>query len=328
MIAPKLKPGDELSIVAPSKSLSILSNELVTLAADKLIELGFKVTYGRNARTIDNFLSSPVKARVEDLHEAFLDSHVKGILTVVGGFNTNQMLGYIDYNIVRQNPKVVCGYSDITALTNAIYAQTGLVTYSGPYFSTFSMKKGLDYVVEYFRKCLMSEEPFEVLPSPAWSDDSWYKDQENREFIPNDGYVVINEGEAEGIIIGGNLSTFSLLQGTRYMPKPNSAVLFLEDDSFAGGRFDKVFDRYLQPIIQQSRFENVKGIVLGRWQKGCDMNIDKLRKIISTKGELKNIPVIYGVDFGHTTPLITFPIGGTVSIAAKGGKAEIKIEEH
>ncbi|MGQ0515407.1 LD-carboxypeptidase, partial [Bacillus sp. D-CC] len=137
---------------------------------------------------------SSISSRVQDLHEAFRDPNVKAILTTLGGYNSNGLLKHLDYHLIRENPKFFCGYSDITALNNAIYTKTGLVTYSGPHFSSFGMEKGLEYTTDYFLKCLTSNETIEVLPSEIWSDDSWYIDQENREFIKNEGYVSIHEG--------------------------------------------------------------------------------------------------------------------------------------
>ena len=103
-------------------------------------------------------------------------------------------------------------------------------------------------------KCLTSNEPIEVLPSETWSDDSWYIDQKNREFIKNKGYVSIQEGEATGDIIGGNMSTFNLLQGTPYMPNLKDKILFIEEDSLTGTSTLKTFDRYLHSLMQQTRF--------------------------------------------------------------------------
>lgn len=102
-------------------------------------------------------MSSSIKSRVEDLHDAYKDKSIKAIFTVIGGFNSNQLLKYLDYDLIKGNPKILCGYSDITALTNAITAKTGIVSYSGLHFSTWAMKKEFEYNLEYFRKCLMNE---------------------------------------------------------------------------------------------------------------------------------------------------------------------------
>src|SRR5699024_2083738 len=155
------------------------------------------------------------------------DKNVKAILTVIGGYNVNQILDYIDYDLIKENPKIICGFSDITALTNAIYAKAGMITYSGPHFSSFGMKKGFEYTEKYFKKMLMQSESIEIESSNEWSNDSWFKNQENRTFIKNVGMKIINEGEAEGKIIGGNLCTLNLLQGTEYMPDLEETILFI-----------------------------------------------------------------------------------------------------
>ena len=136
---------------------------------------------------------------------------------------------------------------------------------------------------------------------------------------------MINEGEAEGIILGANLSTFRLLQGTEYFPDLGNSVLFIEDDCES---LPHHFDRDLQSLIHLSQFRGIRGIVIGRFQKESKMSDEILTEIIKTKKELDHIPVITGLDFGHTDPKITFPIGGEVSIDVKEGKVLIKIRKH
>ncbi len=328
MITPqKLKQGDEIRIIAPARSLSLLSEELIELAKNNFEKQGFKITFSKNCKEKDVFMSSSIKSRVNDLHEAFSDKKVKAIFTVIGGFNSNQILKHLDYDLIKSNPKILCGYSDITALSNAITAKTGLITYSGLHFSTWGMKKEFEYNLEYFRKCLVEEDEFEVKPSKTWSDDPWYKDQDNRNHIENEGFIILNKGKAEGLIFGGNLCTFNLLQGTEFMPNISNSILFIEDDDMAGDYFGVEFDRNLQSLIHQPNFEKVKGIVIGRFQKNTDMNLEKLKYIIATKKELENIPIIANVDFGHTNPLLTFPIGGTVKLKVKN-EVELKITKH
>lgn len=329
MIIPKkLQPGDEIRIIAPAMSLSLLREETSNLAKENLEKQGFKVSFSKNCKENDVFLSSSIKSRVEDLHEAFKDTNVKAIFTVIGGFNSNQILKYLDYALIKNNPKILCGYSDITALANAITAKTGMITYSGLHFSTWAMKKEFEYNLEYFKKCLVNKTNFSIESSKTWSDDFWYKDQENRNIEKNDGYVVINEGEAEGKILGGNLCTFNLLQGTEFMPNISNSIFFIEDDDMAGNSFGVEFDRNLQSLIHQPNFDKVKGIVIGRFQKNTDMTIEKLKYIIKTKEELKKIPILANADFGHTNPMITFPIGGTAKISVNNSKVKLEILQH
>ena len=318
MIPDKLKAGDEVRVIAPSRSMKIINNETREIATKRLTDLGLKVTFGKNTEICDDFTSSPIDARIEDLHDAFKDKNVKAILTVIGGFNSNQLLTHIDYELIKNNPKILCGFSDITALSNAIYAKTGLVTYSGPHYSSFGMKYGFDYTLDYFKKMLFENNEIEIKSSDVWSNDAWFINQEERNFFKNHEMFVINEGEASGTIIGGNLSTLALLFGTEYMPKfEKDTILFIENDSTVSGSIYLVeFDRILQSLIHQPGFNNVRGIVLGRAEKNCDMNPDKWKLMIKNKEELKNIPIIADADFGHTTPIFTFPIGGNATLKA------------
>jgi len=322
---PKLQVGDEVRIIAPSRSLAIFSPEVREIANKRFEKLGLQLSFGKHVEEKDDFASSPIEFRVEDLHDAFGDAHVKAILTVVGGFNSNQLLTYLDWDLIRNNPKIFCGYSDITALNNAIFAKTGLVTYSGPHYSTFGQKLHFDYTLEYFQKGLFSDAPFEIHPSPQWSDDAWYKNQEERNLIKNGGFLVIHEGQASGTIIGGNLCTLNLLQGTEYFPSLTDTVLFLEDDEES---LPHTFDRDLQSLIHQPGFQDVKGMVIGRFQKGSKMTNEILQKIMMSKKELDHIPIIANVDFGHTDPKITFPVGGEVQLIAQHHTVQLEIIKH
>lgn len=327
MIPKKLKEGDEVRVIAPSRSMTILGEDCKKIATERLEALGLKVTFGKYVMEADeDYLIASAQHRAEDLNEAFKDKNVKAILTVIGGFNSNQILDLIDYEAIKENPKIFCGFSDITALSNSIYAKTGLVTYSGPHYSSFGMLKGFEYELEYFKKMFFSDEEFEVVSSKEWSDDLWFIDQENREFIPNDGMFVINEGKAEGEIVGGNLCTLNLLQGTKYMPNIENKILFLEDDNMVGKIFLMEFDRNLQSLIHTPEFKTVKALVLGRAEKDCIMTKEKWIKMIKNKPELQNIPVIAGVDFGHTTPIIAFPIGGKARLEAKDNNIKLFIK--
>lgn len=322
----KLRPGDEIRVIAPSRSLAIISDETRRIANDRFAELGLKLSFGKHVEECDAFSSSSVASRVEDLHEAFQDPNVKGILTVVGGFNSNQLLRDIDWDIIRNNPKIFCGFSDITALSNAIFAKTGLVTYSGTHYATFGMKLYFEYVQDYFKKCLMQDAPYEVEPSREWTDDLWFLDQTARKAIKNEGWWILQEGQATGPTLGGNLCTLNLLQGTEFMPTLTDNVLFLEDDAES---LPHHFDRDLVSLIQQPGFEQVKAIIIGRFQQESKMSRELLETLISTKKELKGLPVIANVDFGHTNQLITYPIGGEVDVLASyDGQSHIKITKH
>lgn len=325
IIPNKLQKGDVIRVITPSLSLSIISQEVRDIAKSRFDELGFELSFGEHVEGKDVFASSSIESRIADLHHAFSDKNVKAVLTVIGGFNSNQLLNFIDWKLIRNNPKIFCGFSDITVLNNSLFAKTGLVTYSGPHYSTFGQKLYFDYTLDYFKKCLMNSEEFDVVPSTDWSDDKWYKNQEKRKLFSNEGFWILNEGEAEGTILGANLCTFNLLQGTQYMPDIKGTILFLEDDYESQPQH---FDRDLQSLIHLPDFKEVRGIVIGRFQEKSNITLDLLRKIILSKKPLANIPVIGNVDFGHTDPKITFPIGGSVSLVTAEDKAKLHIKEH
>jgi muramoyltetrapeptide carboxypeptidase LdcA involved in peptidoglycan recycling len=324
----KLKSGDHVRVITPARSFAMIPKEQREISTSRFQAMGLRVSFGKYIEECDEFKSSTAEHRLEDLHDAFSDKSINAILTVIGGFNSNQLLKYIDYDLIRKNPKIFCGYSDITALQNAIFAKTGLVAYSGPHFSSFAMKQRFDFTLNHFKRCLFEAGPFELKPSENWSDDQWYMDQEKRNFIPNPGIAVVNPGNANGTIVGGNLCTFNLLHGTEFMPSLKDTVLFIEDDEAYGAMTDFEVDRNLQSIIHLPDFSGVKALVIGRFQKASEMSLEKITRIVSTKRELKSIPVIYGLDFGHTDPCLTFPIGGSIEIDAKAGEAKMRITEH
>lgn len=321
----KLKRGDKIAVIAPSKSFSILSPTIIKIANQRFNELGLEVVFGKHLNECDEFNSSSVQSRVDDLHWAFSDSSIKGIFCALGGFNCNQLLQYIDWNLIKNNPKIFCGYSDITALQNAILAKTGLVTYSGRNYSGFGQLINFEYTFNYTRKCFFDDSPIEVLSSTVWSDDAWHLYQQNCNLIQNEGMYSIVQGQSLGTIIGGNLITLQALQGTEYFPNLQDSILFLEDDYELKPHH---FDRALQSLCLLPDFKHVKGLVIGRSQKVSGITKELLHKIVTTKKELLSIPVIAGVDFGHTSPMITFPIGGQVSIDAGQHGVKIVIIKH
>jgi muramoyltetrapeptide carboxypeptidase len=325
IFAPKLRRGSSVRVVAPSRSLAIIGTEVRELAEQRLSALGLTLSFGDNVEVIDEFSSSPVSDRLADLHAAFADPSVDGVLTVIGGFSSNQLLSGIDYDLVAAHPKVLCGFSDITALSNALFAKTGLVGYSGPHYSTFGMKLHLEYTVAAFRACVMDEAVIELTPSPTWSDDEWWADQDSRKLEDSSGWWVLQEGEAEGTIVGGNLCTFNLLQGTPFMPGLEGAIVFVEDDNQVKP-WD--FDRDLVSLLQQPAFDRVGGLVIGRFQRATGMTRELLTRIVASKVELAHLPVLANVDLGHTTPTVTFPIGGTAQLRARHPEPRLAVTRH
>lgn len=323
-----LNKNDKIAVFAPSRSMKIISADCQKIATERLNSLGLNVVYSKNVyASRPNYDSGTIEERIEDLHNIFLDKSIKGALTVVGGFNVNQILPYIDFELIKHNPKVLCGFSDITALFNAIYTKTGMMTFYGPHFSSFGMEQGFEYTYNYFNQMICNDEVVEIKSSNEYSDDFWFINQTDRVFIKNEGMFAINKGEAYGTLVGGNLCTLNLLQGTEYMPSLKDKILFLEDDDIVGDNFFREFDRNLVSLMQLPDFKYVKGIIVGRAQKRCEMNREKWKTIFDKK-ELKNIPIIADMNFGHTTPIATIPIGGFCKIQASSDGVKVQMSKH
>ena len=252
-----LNAGDEIRVIAPSYSGKMIPDAVWNLATKRLNDLGFKVTFGKYVKEMDLMESSSIEHRLEDLHEAFADKKVNGIMCAIGGYNSNFLLDSIDWQLIKDNPKFIGGMSDITVLCNAIYAMTGMETYQMPNFRNFGQKLGFEYSDEYFKKVAIGNKAVEVLPANDWSDDKWTKNQEKRKFIKNEGWWVLNEGRVRGIAIGGNLCSLNLLQGTKYMPDLKEKIIFIEDDSMSTvGEFS----RNLRSLMHVDGAAGVRGV--------------------------------------------------------------------
>lgn len=322
----KLRKGDGVRVIAPAHTLAMpfINSQVRDIAAARMKSLGLKVSYGKYVNESDVFQSSTVEHRIEDFNDALKDPSVQLLHAVIGGFNSNQMLRDLDYTLFRKARKALCGFSDITALLNALYARTGVVTYLGPLFFSFGEKLNFEYADEQFRHCLIDSGPFAIRPSPRWSNDRWAGKQDERTFSPTE-YWAIHPGKAEGSIVGGNLCTFNLLQGTEYFPDLDGTIVLAEDDDTVP---PWTFDRDLQSLIHQPGFKDVVGLAIGRFQPGSEMTLEKLTRIIETKPELKGLPVLANMDFGHTTPTATYPIGGTGRLFSETSDPRLEITRH
>jgi muramoyltetrapeptide carboxypeptidase LdcA involved in peptidoglycan recycling len=293
-------------VIAPSCSGKTIYPERIAAAGKVLAKAGFTLSFGKNAFKMNEFQSSDRSLRLADLHEAFSNPNVDGILAVRGGYNGNDLLDYIDWSLIKGNPKVFCGFSDNTVLQNAILAMTGLVTYSGPNFASFGKNEKLGYTLKNFLNAV---------------SDGYAALTKN-----NGAIVVINGGKASGTIVGGNLCTFNLLQGTRYMPDIADKILFLEDDHVSDIDLWE-FHRNLQSLVNLPSFRKVRGIAFGKFEAACKLPPSVIKKIVRSKPELDRMPLIANVSFGHTLPLLTIPIGGQAAIDT-GKKQSLTIRVH
>ena len=318
MLPEKIKEGDEIRVIAPARSASDIDEAVLARAQTALESLGLKVSFSQYAFSRSQRGCPTDVEKVEDLHAAFLDPNVKGVLAAIGGFNSNQLLGRIDWDIIRANPKIFAGFSDITVLNHAILAKTGLVTFATPNFYCFGLPPESNYSLEYFRRCLFAGQPetYKVRASKEFYDYAWdYDEKSPRSKIVNGGMKIIQPGQASGTLLGGNLCSLNLLNGTEYFPRiKGDIILCLEDDSYDS--IPETFERNLQSLIQQPYFRQVKAILFGRFQRESIAANDSLAAIISSKKIGSNIPIVSNLDFGHTDPKFSYKIGGWASVEA------------
>ena len=318
MLPEKINAGDEIRIIAPARSAGDIDEVVIARAQAALESLSLKVSFSQYAFSRSQRGCPTEVEKVDDLHAAFLDPNVKGIRAAIGGFNSNQLLGRIDWDIIRANPKIFAGFSDITVLNHAILAKTGLVTFATPYFYCFGLPPESNYSLEYFRRCLFAGQPetYKVRASKEFYDYAWdYDEKSPRSKIVNGGMKIIQPGQASGTLLGGNLCSLNLLNGTEYFPcVEGDIILCLEDDSYDS--IPETFERNLQSLIQQPYFRQVKAILFGRFQRESIAANDSLAAIISSKKIGSNIPIVSNLDFGHTDPKFSYKIGGWASVEA------------
>lgn len=322
MFAKKLKEGDHIRVIAPAESFSSkMTDELKQQGINRLKQLGLEVSFGKYVHKQGTFKSASVKERLEDLHEAFEDDTVDAVLSANGGSSANQLLKHMDYDLIKRKKKIFCGLSDITEMTSAIHAQTGLVTYYGPHFTMLSASSEIEPVLDNMKATFFSEEPVNLEPPQFYSNGEW-----DDEKILNPGFWTINEGEIEAECIGGNMLTFNFLLGYQFASSMKNRVLFLEENHLIDYRG---IQKELQQILNHPEGKYIKGIIIGRFQRESGMSRELLTEMVKTKKELENLPVVGNVDCSHTTPMYTFPYGGTVRISAGAGdRVQIELTKH
>ena len=326
-LPPKLGAGGHVRVVAPSASMANVPVPWPwhDIATQRLRDRGLRVSFGDRAFSLDVFGSSPVDDRVADVHAAFADPDVDAILTFLGGYHANQIIPALDMDLIRANPKVFCGYSDITVLQHAILAGADLVTYSGPHYTTFGMRDHLEQALAWFDACLLTDEAVEIRPAEYWIDDDWYLDQDNRTPTPSDGWWVLREGQAEGALLGGNLCTLNLLQGTTWFPDLEGAVLIVEDDFESDLH---AVTRNLQSLLHQPGGDSLGGMVIGRFQTASEITREHVKAIVDRMPQLHDVPVVANADVGHTYPFFTFPVGGEARLHAAADDPCLVLTRH
>lgn len=293
-IKPKrLKQGDLIGLIAPASFID--ENELKE-SIENFEKLGFKVKYNDKILEKYGYLAGSDEHRANEINNFFEDKEVKGIFCVRGGYGTPRIAKMLNYDIIKRNPKIICGYSDITSLLYSIYSQTGLVCFHGPVAtSTFN-----EFSVNYFVKTLMEPQDKLELVS-AENEDLSITDYQR---------YVINEGTAEGILAGGNLSLVVNHIGTDYDIDLKGKILFLEEIDEKPYRID----RMLTQLINAKKFNGIAGIALGVFRK-CDIdktdnnNSFTLKEVLIDRLKSLNVPIVYGLSIGHIINKFTLPFG-------------------
>ena len=287
----RLKEGDLIALVTPGGPITKAQLDETVL---KLERLGFKTTYAETVLSEYGYFAGPDAERATELMSMFTNPEVKGIICVRGGYGSIRILDLLDYDLIQQNPKVFMGYSDITALLTAIYAQTGLVTFHGPLgISPFN-----DFTLKTFKRLVMN---------PRNTYKYHYQREENTEGDPEFDVCTINSGKAEGELIGGNVSVIDSMIGSAYEPDFENKMVYLEDIGEKTYRVDKM----LFHLLYATNLKKAAGIVLGVFAE-CDINDEPrltLKQAIKDLFKPLSIPIFYGFSFGHIDTIVTIPNG-------------------
>lgn len=291
----RIKIGDSIGVVAPSNPIIDENIEEINRAKKIMEEKGFKIKFSKNIFSNTNGYSSTAKEKAEDINKMFLDKEVKMIWCAKGGENSNSVLDYLDYDAIKKNPKIICGYSDITSLTNAIYQKTGLVTYSSTNFKTIATDETEYSLNEALKRYV----------------------EDNKELgTQEDIDTTIIEGKAKGILIGGNLSLIHGLTCGKYALDFQDKILFLEELGFESD--PALVSNHLYYMKQNGVFNKIKGLWLGNYEHESNISLEKI--VLDTLGENINFPIIKSNYFGHTEKKTAIPIGEIAEIDTSKNK--------
>ncbi len=273
----RLEPGDTIGVIAPAGPVA---QEEIQPTIDLLYKKGYRIREAPNLFNRKGYLAGHDYARLDDLHSMFSDNGIKAIFCARGGYGSIRILDKIDYDLILDNPKIIVGYSDITALLFAIFQRTGLVTFHGPMLRDLAQDGGNN--LGDFLELSSSDTP---------------------RIYDLSGGMVLNKGKARGMVLGGNLSIISSLMGTPFMPMMKGAILFIED------RCESLYriDRMLSQLRQGGIIGGLSGLIAGRFVDCGDISdINELLKDITSGID---IPLINGLLVGHDRENRTIPIG-------------------
>ena len=299
----KLNKKDVIGIISPASSTDEFTR--VERGVKYLEGLGYRVKVGANVGKNHGYLAGTDKERVDDIHSMFKDKNVKAIFTVRGGYGAFRLLDKIDYRVVKNNPKIFVGYSEITSLQMAFLEKAGLMTFAGPMVAVDFYDEISSYTEENF---------WEIITSNKKPGKLKFPDDQKLPYL--------QKGIASGRLIGGNLAVFAALLGTDYFPNLTGKILMIEDI----GELPYRVDRLLNQLRLSGTFKKVKGIILGRFVDCHEHDPNKktltLGEVISDYVASLKIPSIYTFPHGHIKDFVTIPFGLKVNINAAKGSVE------
>lgn len=291
MIPKKLQIGDTIGIVSPSGAVSKELENQFNKGVDFLKNLGFKVKVGKNALSNTLKYSATPQEKANDINSMFADNEVKAIICSQGGANSNSILPLLDFEVIKNNPKIFLGISDITVLLNAIYQKTELVTFHGNDVMWGFGAEHSDYDEQEFIDRLLKGKIGEIKHNSEWK--------------------CIREGIVEGILIGGNLNCLNKLAGTEYQPNFETKILLLE--SFDESNAPDLVEAELYRLKQMGVFEKIKGLWIGYYNHKSKIPYEE---IVMNVVKDYDFPILKCDDFGHNTPNTTIPIGTKIKLDA------------
>lgn len=321
-----LKKGDCIGIFSPSSATTATAPNRFKRGKSYLESRGFRVKDGILTGKSDFYRSGSIQERANELNVLINDPEVKCIMSTSGGMNSNSLLPYIDYESLKKNPKIIIGYSDVTAILLAIYCQTGITTYYGPALvaSFGELPPFVDQTYKYFEDILVHgiKTPY-ILPTPKyWTDEfiNW-EDQDRSKKSNKNRLITVQGGKAAGRLIGGNLNTIQGLWGSQYMPEIRKGdILFIEDSLKEPATIERSFSL----MKLNGVFDKVSGIILGKHELFDDMGTgrkpyDVLLEVLSGQ----DIPFLAEFDCCHMHPMLTLPIGCFVELDSTNQKVII-----
>jgi muramoyltetrapeptide carboxypeptidase len=313
----RLCPGDTIGIVSPSWGGAGAFPHRVDQAIRCLNALGFKVQFGHHALNQRGYVSDTPENRARDINALFGDPQVRAILAAIGGDHSCHLLPLLDFDQIRRNPKIFMGFSDVTVLNVAIWQQTGLVTFNGPALMTDfgEYPHLLPYTQKYFLQATAQTPPIgSIEPSPEWTEEylDWSAKldiQRPRHLEPSAGWTWLktSAGRAEGILIGGCIESLQHLRGTPYWPNWHDAILFFETSEDKPS--PETVDGILMDYQNMGVFDQIQGMMVGRPMRYTHAEKQSLRETILERTRSYSFPIITDMDFGHTSPQLTLPIG-------------------